>query len=60
MILRRVVVRQRRHLRLHRLERIRVQARRMGEVRLEQDVVLADRLDQIRQLVAAFSNQKVA
>ena len=44
-------VRQRRHLGLHRLERVRVQAGRMGEVGLEEDVVLADGLDQIRQLV---------
>ena len=33
-------------------ERVRVEARRVGEVRLEEDAVLADRLDQVGQLVA--------
>src|SRR4051812_34243318 len=44
--------RQRRHLLLHALERARVEAGRVREVGLEQDPVLADGLDELRQPVA--------
>src|SRR5579875_982115 len=40
------------HLHLHALQRVRVQARRVREVGLEEDRVLADRLDELGQLVA--------
>src|SRR6478735_8553325 len=44
--------RQRRHLVLHRRERLGVEAGGVREVGLEEDAVLADRLDEVGQLVA--------